>query len=85
MATIPVVRVVPAVFGRGNLENLEAAIRIIDPDSGDEFFSIGVQHVEALIASIRRSAGDAETFMTEIAGKSLEERHMLAKPVEGRA
>lgn len=85
MAPTPVIRVVPAVFGRGTLENLEAAVRMIDPDTGEEFFSISVQHAEALIASIRRAAGEAEVRLVDLAAKSIEERRLIATPVEGRA
>lgn len=85
MISKPVIRVVPAVFGRGNLETLEAAVRMIDPDTGEEFFSVSSQHAEALIASIRRAVADAELRMAEIEARPLEERRLIATPAEGRA
>lgn len=79
------IRVCPAVYGRGNLETLEAAIRIIDPDTGQEFFSMNARDAEPLIAAIRKAAGDAEARVAELAHTSIEERRLIASPAEGRA
>lgn len=83
------IRVVPAIYQIKGRDDLTPVIRFVDPQVQDEdsreFFRVHLDHVDMLIAGIRRAAADAQGRIDLLASAGPDDRALLTARTGGQA
>lgn len=82
------VRCDPAVFHPKGSDDFMPTIRIIDAAEGavsGEFFSIGVNDLDAFVANLRQAGAEAQARADDLKAATPEARALLVQQAEGRA